>query len=90
MQEELKRNSSVTQVEFGAKIEKNLGYFFIKRVIDIIGALCGIIIISPIMIVVGIWIKLDSKGPVFFAQNRVGQDGRRFLMYKFRSMCTDA
>jgi len=88
--QESKTDLNITQVEFGAKIEKNLGYFIIKRIIDIMGALCGIIIISPIMIVVGIWIKLDSKGPVFFAQKRVGQDGRRFLMYKFRSMCTDA
>ena len=54
------------------------------------GALCGIILLSPLLIVVGIWIKLDSKGPVIFAQNRVGQDGGEFNIYKFRSMCMDA
>ncbi|MBU3188436.1 sugar transferase [Clostridium bowmanii] len=88
--QETKRDLEVTQVEFGEKIEKNLGYFIVKRIIDMIGALCGILLTSPVMIVVAIWIKLDSKGPVFFAQSRVGQDGRRFLMYKFRSMCPDA
>jgi len=88
--QETKENSRITQMEIEQEMEKNLGYFFIKRVIDVIGALCGILLISPVMIVVAIWIKLDSKGPVFFAQKRVGQDGKRFSMYKFRSMCLDA
>ena len=88
--QETERDLRITQAEFGEKVEKNVGYFIIKRIIDVIGALCGILLISPVMIVVGIWIKLDSKGPVFFAQNRVGQDGKRFFMYKFRSMCPDA
>lgn len=88
--EKTKENTSVKQMEFETEVEKNLGYFIIKRIIDIMGSLCGILLISPVMIVVGIWVKLDSKGPVFFAQTRVGQDGRRFMMYKFRSMCSNA
>jgi len=88
--QETKTDSRVTQVEFAKENEKKLGYFIIKRIIDIMGALWGILIISPVMVVVGIWIKVDSKGPVFFIQKRVGQDGKRFLMYKFRSMCPDA
>lgn len=88
--QELERNSRVVRVETVGEYEKNRGYYFIKRMIDCIGALCGILILSPVMIIVAIWIKLDSKGPVFFAQNRVGQDGKGFKMYKFRSMCTDA
>ena len=88
--QDTKENSRITQMEFEQEMEKNLGYFFIKRIIDVVGALCGILLISPVMIVVAIWIKLDSKGPVFFAQQRVGQDGKRFSMYKFRSMCPDA
>ena len=88
--QELERNSKVTQVEIVREYDKNVGYFIIKRIIDIIGALCGVILLSPVMIIVGIWIKLDSKGPIFFAQNRIGQDGTRFKMYKFRSMCMDA
>ncbi|MCB2298246.1 sugar transferase [Clostridium tagluense] len=84
------RNSRVTQGTAAAEYEKKLGYFIIKRIIDIIGALCGIVLIGPVMIIVGIWIKLDSKGPVFFAQIRVGKDGTQFKMYKFRSMCSNA
>ncbi|MBU3179839.1 sugar transferase [Clostridium psychrophilum] len=88
--QQLERNSSVTHVEIVREYDKNLGYFITKRIIDIIGALCGILIMSPVLIVVGIWVKLDSKGPAFFAQNRVGKDGMQFKMYKFRSMCMDA
>jgi len=77
-------------VKSATKNKKNIGYFIIKRIIDVIGALSGIILISPVMIIVAIWIKIDSKGPVFFAQNRVGRDGTHFTMYKFRSMCTGA
>ncbi|MBU3111437.1 sugar transferase [Clostridium lacusfryxellense] len=73
-----------------SKNKKNIGYFILKRIIDVIGALSGLILISPVLIIVAIWIKLDSKGPVFFAQSRVGQDGTKFMMYKFRSMCTNA
>lgn len=62
----------------------------IKRTIDIIGSLLGIIIFSPIMIITAVAIKLDSKGPVIFKQKRIGMNGRNFNIYKFRSMCCDA
>ena len=61
-----------------------------KRIIDIIGSLVGIILSSPIMLVTAIAIKLDSKGPVIFKQKRAGINGSTFMMYKFRSMCVDA
>ena len=61
-----------------------------KRIIDIIGSLIGIIVFSPIMLVTAIAIKLDSKGPVIFKQKRAGINGSTFMMYKFRSMCVDA
>ncbi|HEY8803660.1 MAG TPA: sugar transferase [Clostridium sp.] len=88
--QQTQRDSRVTEVEMTCEYKKNLGYFIIKRIIDVLGALSGLIIISPLMIIVAIWIKLDSKGPVFFIQNRVGQDGKKFMIYKFRSMCSDA
>ena len=56
----------------------------IKRFADIICSLIGMIIISPILIIVAIAIKLDSKGPVFFRQERLGKNGKVFKFYKFR------
>jgi len=88
--QELGTNLKPAEMENVNVYEKNLGYFIIKRMIDVICALCGILLLLPVMIVVAIWIKLDSKGTIFFTQERVGQNGRAFMMYKFRSMCTDA
>lgn len=70
--------------------EKGAAYEGIKRLIDVIGSLTGIVLLSPIYLITSILIKLDSKGPVFFAQNRCGKDGNIFKMYKFRSMIVDA
>jgi lipopolysaccharide/colanic/teichoic acid biosynthesis glycosyltransferase len=70
--------------------EKSSGYEFLKRTIDLIGSFIGIIILSPVFLITAIAIKIDSKGPVFFAQNRCGKDGKLFKMFKFRSMCSDA
>lgn len=63
---------------------------FVKRVIDVVGSIIGIILSSPIMLITAIAIKLDSKGPVLFQQERVGMNGRHFKILKFRSMCPDA
>ena len=57
-----------------------------KRAVDIIGALVGIVLFSPIMLVVAILIKLTSPGPIIFKQERVGLHNQPFMMYKFRSM----
>ncbi|PFE72708.1 multidrug MFS transporter [Bacillus cereus] len=66
-------------------------YLFMKRLMDIVGALCGLILLSPIFLIVALLIKLeDPKGPIFFKQNRVGKSEKEFGMYKFRSMVTDA
>ncbi len=61
-----------------------------KRIMDIAGGLVGLMLAGPIMIATAIAIKLDSKGPVFFRQVRAGRNGRKFTMYKFRSMVVDA
>lgn len=61
-------------------------YFAIKRVIDVIGAIVGLIVFGPFMVLSALAIKLDSAGPVFFAQDAVGRDGRVFRMLKLRSM----
>ncbi|HHU66210.1 sugar transferase [Streptococcus sp.] len=62
----------------------------VKRIFDFIASLIGVIIISPILIVVAICIKLDSKGNILFLQKRVGKNGEPFYIYKFRTMVTDA
>lgn len=62
----------------------------IKRVCDFILSLIGIIVLSPIFIIVSIAIKLDSKGKILFLQKRVGRYGKEFDIYKFRTMVSDA
>tara|TARA_B100000886_G_scaffold340475_1_gene310289 strand:- start:7161 stop:7748 length:588 start_codon:yes stop_codon:yes gene_type:complete len=58
----------------------------IKRFFDLTFSLIGILILFPLMLVISLLIKLDSKGPIFFIQNRVGKGGKLFAMIKFRSM----
>lgn len=67
------------------------GYLLmLKRIIDFLGATVGLIVLSPLMIMTALAIKLESPGPVFFIQPRMGLDGREFMMIKFRSMRSDA
>lgn len=63
---------------------------FLKRLMDIILSLIGIIVLSPIFLITAIAIKLDSKGPILFKQTRSGLNGRKFTLYKFRSMIVGA
>jgi exopolysaccharide biosynthesis polyprenyl glycosylphosphotransferase len=62
----------------------------LKRAMDLVGATLGLIVISPFLILMAVIIKLDSPGPVFYAQERMGLDARPFWCLKFRSMCQDA
>ncbi len=71
-------------------VSLNVGARAFKRTVDIVGALVGIVLFSPIMVVTAMAIRLESDGPVIFKQKRVGTNGRYFDMYKFRSMCADA
>lgn len=61
----------------------------IKRCIDFILSLIGLIILSPVFLILCIWIKLDSKGPIFFKQKRVGKNKNYFDILKFRTMYID-
>lgn len=62
---------------------------FFKRMIDLILSLVGIILLSPILLVLSIIIKCTSKGPILFKQKRVGKDDTHFMIYKFRTMRSD-
>lgn len=57
-----------------------------KRLFDIVASGCGLIVLSPLFLILAIWIKLDSKGPVFYRQVRVGRNNKDFRIFKFRSM----
>lgn len=61
-----------------------------KRSFDWIASTLGLLLLAPMLLVLGVWIKLDSPGPVFFRQERVGRGGKLFRIHKFRTMVTDA
>lgn len=65
-------------------------YFFIRRIIDTLIALVALVLLSPILLIVAIAIRLDSKGGAIFKQKRIGLNGKPYNMYKFRSMVTNA
>ncbi len=65
-------------------------YATIKRIFDIVAAICGIALLSPLFLITAILIKLTSRGPIFFKQTRVGKDGKLFEIFKFRTMKVDA
>ena len=71
------------------KIERR-PYDVAKRFFDIVLSLCGLVILSPLFLITAVAIRLDSKGPAFYSQKRIGKNGKPFKMYKFRSMYLDA
>jgi lipopolysaccharide/colanic/teichoic acid biosynthesis glycosyltransferase len=66
------------------------GAAFSKRTLDLVAALFLLLLASPLLLLIAILIKVEDGGPVFFAQTRVGQNGREFKMFKVRSMCLGA
>jgi len=87
--ETYKKNPFKISINLDCSKEKPI-QCWIKRFIELSGTLLGLIIISPILFAIAIAIKLDSKGPILFKQKRVGQYGKEFYIYKFRSMHVDA
>jgi len=67
-----------------------VGAEYAKRGFDIVASFLALLVLSPLFLLIAVLIKLEDRGPVFFRQTRVGQFGREFKMYKFRSMCLDA
>ncbi|CEJ74667.1 sugar transferase [Paraclostridium sordellii] len=82
--------SSRELIDIKKELEKRKLSLIIKRIFDIAVSSIGLIVLLPILIVIAILIKLDSKGPVFFKQKRVGKNKKIFEIYKFRTMVTDA
>ena len=85
---EFMRNEDV-KVYYESLSKKKISLFF-KRIFEIVMSLSMIIITSPLLILLSIWIKLDSKGPVFYRQARITQYGEIFHIYKFRTMIVNA
>ena len=72
------------------KINRKKFPFVVKRIFDILASGIALIVLLPIFAAIGIFIKLDSKGPVFFIQKRAGKDGKIFQAYKLRTMVSEA
>jgi len=72
-------------------MKKILNYTYLpKRIIDLVGAVVLLIILSPVMLLLTLLVPLESHGPIFFKQKRLTKDGQLFTMYKFRTMVNDA
>lgn len=87
--ENIETTSLRTQSNVQTKISKKV-YIKVKRVIDMILASIALILLSPLFAIIAIAIKIDSKGPVFFAHKRIGKNGNIIKLYKFRSMVINA
>lgn len=70
--------------------KKSRLYLGTKRIFDVLASCVGLVVLSPIMLVAAVMIKVEDGGPVFFVQERIGRDEKKFRMYKFRSMKMDA
>ena len=83
-------DGSIGDALYRAKITLSTGELFVKRLFDIIGGLVGCVLTGILFLFLAPAIKIQSPGPVFFSQIRVGKNGKKFKLYKFRSMYTDA
>lgn len=72
------------------EIESRKGYHIVKRIFDIVLSAIGLVVLSPVMVVIAYKIKKEDGGPVFYKQERISKNGSRFKMYKFRSMVPNA
>ena len=71
-------------------MSKKRGTLVVKRFLDVVLAFILTVLLSPVMLILAVCIKLDSKGPVFYRQERVTQYGKKYRIFKFRTMVTDA
>lgn len=85
--------SNVSALAYGSEVHSEKAGWYLrhgKRLFDLFVALVGCILFSPLMLIAAIGVRLESKGPVIFKQERLGMNGKTFVIYKFRSMRIDA
>lgn len=89
--EEIPREMQIEEVKryYDLLNNRRVG-LLLKRIFDIVVSSLMIVLVSPVLLGIAIWIKTDSKGPVFYRQERITQYGRRFRIFKFRTMVTNA
>ncbi len=82
--------SALLKTDYQKKVESQTLYLILKRLIDILLSLSAIILLAPVWILVILLIRIDSKGNAVFIHQRIGKNGKAFMLYKFRTMFIDA
>ena len=77
-------------LEIAALLDKKKPQLFCKRALDILISATALLLLSPLLLLIALAVKLDSPGPVFYRQERIGKKGKRFRIFKYRTMVTDA
>ena len=90
MDANIQNTKELTKIEIDNMEIKGKIYRGFKRITDIVLGCVGLVLLSPVFLILAICIKIDSKGPVIFAHKRIGKNGKEFDMYKFRSMYENA
>lgn len=88
--ENVAQDINVSTKKYKEVLGRRTPYKIVKRISDAILATIGLILLSPIFIIIGLAIKIESKGPVFFKHTRIGKNGKIIKIYKFRSMVENA
>ena len=84
MDENIQNAKALTKIEINDMEIKSKIYRGFKRIVDVILGCIGLVLLSPVFLILAICIKIDSKGPVIFAHKRIGKNGKEFNMYKFK------
>lgn len=90
MDANIQNAKALTKIEINDMEIKSKIYRGFKRIVDVILGCIGLVLLSPVFLILAICIKIDSKGSVIFAHKRIGKNGKEFNMYKFRSMYENA
>ncbi len=88
--ESIPLRTEIVKVKERSLVDKKKVYLTFKRTSDVVISTIAIVALMPLILLIGILIKIDSKGSVFYKQKRIGKNGKYFMIYKFRTMVSDA